>query len=196
MSLRKKKKQKKKEEILQSALTLLADKGYHGTTMEEIASHLLMTKGALYYYFKDKQELVYESQIILLNEGISKAKKLRNSSEPPMNKLKKMIQQHLHDLIRNQSGFKLRVKPDDIFSIEQQEEIFRLREKYAQIYDEVIHEGVEQKVFSLPKEDVKIARNLLLGAMNRVSQWYDFSKGKSISNFLESVTDYLLRIVR
>lgn len=196
MSLRKKKKQKKKEEILQSALTLLADKGYHGTTMEEIASHLLMTKGALYYYFKDKQELVYESQIILLNEGISKAKKLRNSSESPMNKLKKMIQQHLHDLIRNQSGFKLMVKPDDIFSTEQQEEIFRLREKYAQIYDEVIHEGVEQKLFSLPKEDVKIARNLLLGAMNWVSQWYDFPKSKSIPNFLEAVTDYLLRIVR
>ena len=44
---------KKKEEILRAAAEVFIEKGYHGTTMEEIAARLLMTKGSMYYYFKN-----------------------------------------------------------------------------------------------------------------------------------------------
>ena len=58
MSLREKKAARKKEEILRSASLVIARNGYQNATIEDIAAELLMTKGSLYYYFKNKEELL------------------------------------------------------------------------------------------------------------------------------------------
>jgi AcrR family transcriptional regulator len=46
-----------KIQILQSALTCFAGKGYHKTTMDDIVTESGLSKGALYWHFKSKQEL-------------------------------------------------------------------------------------------------------------------------------------------
>lgn len=46
-----------KEKIVSAAFTLFIKKGYHGTTMGEIAESLGVTKPALYQYFPGKEEL-------------------------------------------------------------------------------------------------------------------------------------------
>jgi AcrR family transcriptional regulator len=46
-----------KEKIVGAAFTLFIGKGYHGTTMGEIAESLGVTKPALYQYFPGKEEL-------------------------------------------------------------------------------------------------------------------------------------------
>lgn len=195
MSLRTQKTARKKEKILQSALTVLAEKGYHGTTMEDIASHLLMTKGSLYYYFKDKQELVYESQVKLLNQSIENVKTISEAGTLASDKLIGMIRIHTKYLIKNQSGFELMNKPEDIFSEEQLQEIFRLREQYAEYYDKILAEGVEDGSFTIQEDEIKIVRNIILGALNWVTQWYSPQGYKSINDFVEAITKYVLRIV-
>lgn len=195
MSLRTQKTAQKKEKILQSALTVLAEKGYHGTTMEDIASHLLMTKGSLYYYFKDKQELVYESQVKLLNRSIENVKTISKAGSLASDKLAGMIRVHTKHLIKNQSGFELMNKPEDIFLEEQLQEIFRLREQYAEYYDKLLAEGIEDGSFTIQEDEIKIVRNIMLGALNWVTQWYSPHGYKSIDDFVEVITKYVLRIV-
>ncbi|MEA5079855.1 MAG: TetR/AcrR family transcriptional regulator [Anaerolineaceae bacterium] len=46
-----------REKILESAKSLFIEHGYHGLAMREIAEALGVTKPALYYHFKDKEEL-------------------------------------------------------------------------------------------------------------------------------------------
>jgi AcrR family transcriptional regulator len=46
-------------EILKSAAAAFRRRGYHGASVEEIARTLRMTKGSLYYYFKDKEEILF-----------------------------------------------------------------------------------------------------------------------------------------
>jgi AcrR family transcriptional regulator len=45
------------EQILTTANDLFVNKGYHGMSMREISDALGVSKAALYYYFKDKEEL-------------------------------------------------------------------------------------------------------------------------------------------
>ena len=45
-------------EILKSAAAAFRRRGYHGASVDEIASALEMTKGNLYYYFKNKEEIL------------------------------------------------------------------------------------------------------------------------------------------
>jgi AcrR family transcriptional regulator len=52
-------KRARQEEILTAARALFALKGYHNTTLEEIAHHAEFGKGTIYNYFSSKEELFY-----------------------------------------------------------------------------------------------------------------------------------------
>ncbi len=50
-------KEEVRKKIVEAAFSLFLDKGYHGTTMDEIAESLGVTKPALYQYFPSKEDL-------------------------------------------------------------------------------------------------------------------------------------------
>ncbi len=50
--------QETRENILDAALDVLAEKGYSGTTFVDIAERIDMTKGAIYWHFRDKPALL------------------------------------------------------------------------------------------------------------------------------------------
>ena len=47
-----------KERIMEAALELFAQNGYLGTSMNDIAKQLGITKGALYKHYSSKQEIL------------------------------------------------------------------------------------------------------------------------------------------
>lgn len=57
-------KRKKKKEILTSALACFARKGFQAATIDDIVAHSRISKGAIYNYFKSKDEIYLE----LMNE--------------------------------------------------------------------------------------------------------------------------------
>jgi len=50
-----------REKILKSALMLYTEKGYHSTTVDEIAKNAGLSTGVAYRYFKNKKELLLEA---------------------------------------------------------------------------------------------------------------------------------------
>ncbi len=56
-----------KQRILQEALKLFSQSGYKGTSMNDIASQLNVTKAALYKHYKSKQEIL-DSIVEKMNE--------------------------------------------------------------------------------------------------------------------------------
>nr|WP_246602745.1 TetR/AcrR family transcriptional regulator [Sporosarcina aquimarina] len=191
--MRQKKIAKKKEDILRTAVSILAEKGYQGTTMEEIASSLLMTKGSVYYYFKDKQDLLYQSQLMLLQQSLINIKTIQQENLPVVDRFKKAMVAHITYLLDEKSGFEMMVKLEQIFSTEQLEEIFQLRNDYEKCFDQLILEGINEEVFEAV--EITIVRNTILGAMNWVTQWYSPEGKKDPIEIAETVSGYLTRIL-
>lgn len=52
--------EERREQLLLSAQKLFAEKGYKETTTNEIAKAAKLTKGALYFHFKNKEEILFE----------------------------------------------------------------------------------------------------------------------------------------
>jgi len=50
-------KEQARERIIEAALRVFAEKGYHETTMEDVADRLGVSEGTIYLYFKSKREL-------------------------------------------------------------------------------------------------------------------------------------------
>ncbi len=49
--------EERRQQILEAAMNCFASKGYHLTTMDDIAAALPFSKGLLYYYFKTKRDI-------------------------------------------------------------------------------------------------------------------------------------------
>ncbi len=73
--------EQRREQLLDSARKLFSEKGYRGTSTEEIAANAGLTKGALYFHFKSKEDI-----LITLVKAMSSRFKLALESLPkPIN---------------------------------------------------------------------------------------------------------------
>lgn len=192
-SLREMKTQKKKDEIVQSALSIIAEKGYHATTMEDIAANLLMTKGSVYYYFKNKQDLLYQSQKSLLEQSMLNIEEVMREQLTVTEKLNKVMIVHIEYLIIERTGFGMGLSPNQFFEGVQLDDILYLRDKYSSNIDLLIIKGMEEGSFKVV--DVKIVRNIILGAMNYILEWYSPGGSKSKEVLAESISGYLQYIL-
>jgi AcrR family transcriptional regulator len=50
--------EERRKQILDAALVMIAQKGYHGTTMDDIVKESKLSKGTLYWYFGSKKEII------------------------------------------------------------------------------------------------------------------------------------------
>ncbi len=55
---------RKRELIVRAAAQAFGRKGFHATTLDEIAAELDVTKASIYYYFETKEELLYEVHLL------------------------------------------------------------------------------------------------------------------------------------
>lgn len=66
-------KEEAKKKIITAGMEVLGRKGYCATTMDDIAAHLGVSKGALYLYFKNKDELVVEVVTAMHTQTLNRA---------------------------------------------------------------------------------------------------------------------------
>jgi len=59
----------KQEQLFNTAAALFAEKGYHGTSISDLARAMGLQKGSLYHYFNSKEELLFR----LLDEYVTEA---------------------------------------------------------------------------------------------------------------------------
>ncbi|TDL75597.1 TetR/AcrR family transcriptional regulator [Rhodococcus qingshengii] len=184
---------KKKQEILRSAAAVLVEKGYQGTTMEEIAAKLLMTKGSMYYYFKNKDDLLYQCHLMIMEICLDGIEKVIDSELTPVEKLRSAIKEHILLATSEKSMFMALSKPNHNFSDEQLKEVLELRKSYSQYFDRIIHEGIGKQVFN--HVDVKMVRLIILGALNWIQEWYDQNGPQSAEEISEAYASYLLKML-
>ncbi|MFB4162481.1 TetR family transcriptional regulator [Alteribacillus sp. JSM 102045] len=193
MKLREKKAAKKKEEILRSASKIISRRGYEGATMEDIAAELLMTKGALYYYFASKEELLYECHTLILSEASKKLEDIYEAETSSIEKMKRAITFHIEIAITEKETFNMIIKPGLTFSDEHISMILKQRDEYAGIFDKIIQQGMERGEFTV--QEKKMARMIILGAMNWIQQWYSPKGDKNKDEIANAYADYLLKML-
>lgn len=82
-------KEQKKKDVLTSAMACFAEKGYQAATIDDIVAHSGMSKGALYNYFKSKEEIY----LALQEEATKKTfERLHQNFTPEMTASEKLHQ--------------------------------------------------------------------------------------------------------
>ncbi|WP_431028912.1 TetR/AcrR family transcriptional regulator [Lysinibacillus sp. LZ02] len=196
MRISEKRAQKKREEILKSALAIVNKKGYEGTTMEEIAAGLLMTKGSLYYYFKNKDDLIFQCHNFVLSKAVKEHEQClqAESVESAEETLTKMIQIHMHYALHEKESFNLIIEPQKAYKAEYLEPVLQLRRHYAGLFDEIIERGVGSGEFTV--QEPVIFRQFILGGLNWVQQWVKSRGRLAYDEITDLFVKYILKILK
>lgn len=96
ISRRQREKNARAQEILKAARDLFNVKGYHNTTLEEIAQHAEFGKGTIYNYFPSKEALFYGIIDQLAHEMLEIA---HSSVEPPRGSAREQLTAYAETMI-------------------------------------------------------------------------------------------------
>jgi AcrR family transcriptional regulator len=162
------KRRKRREEILRAALRAFRVKGYHATTLDDIADHLGVRKTALYHYFPDKETILYECHRETLAEIeriMTEAQKLDTATA----RLAHVIREHVRVMTDTLEGSPLAFEVPAL-SGKRQSEVIAARDHYEHELRQIIDDGIGSREFR--PVDSKLAAFAILGAINWIARWY------------------------
>ncbi len=157
-------------EILKSAAAAFRRRGYYGASVDEIASALHMTKGNLYYYFRDKEDILFACHEFALDLLLKMLKKVEDSSHPPQEKLRRVIVSFVHMMIDELRGTALTMDVQAL-SPSRRKLVIAKRDRFDRGIRRIITDGTKAGVFR--RADPKLATFAILGSINWIPYWFD-----------------------
>lgn len=159
----------KRRAALRVAARIFNEKGYHATSLDEIADEIGVTKTALYYYFKNKEQLLYECLKLTYDCGQTARLEAEQMDGTAFEKLSHLYRRFMENLMEERGAYttmaNIRALPDD-----QQAELLERRkhlDRYSRmLIEKAITEGALRPV------DVRITSNFFLGAVNWILRWH------------------------
>ncbi len=84
--------------IFKTALLVFSQKGYSATRLEDIAKQAGVTRGAIYWHFKNKFDLYYRLMEESFSGYANRVKKILEAREPPVNRIRALMKETLISL--------------------------------------------------------------------------------------------------
>jgi AcrR family transcriptional regulator len=180
-----------RKEIIDASAQIFSQKGYHGTSMQDIADAVNLQKASLYHHVSSKQEILFE----LLNRGLhlltKEVEQAIAESIPSEEKLRMAIQAYVTALTENQDVTSVLLLEYRSLEPKYLKRHIIERDRFEQIWRELIDTGVQERLFSCG--DPSMAARALLGAMNWTVTWFRSDGPLAAGDIANQITDlYLL----
>jgi AcrR family transcriptional regulator len=187
--VKKKKVHLEKGQISDVAAELFAEKSYVGTSMRDIASALNVSIASVYYYYKNKEELLYSIIDSIGVELLVSLKKAKSESDLPLEQLHRMI--YHHTLLIKEKGDRVKVYVEEQHNLSKKlgNLIFK---QHREIYGCYINQLTEVRdTVGITCEPVSVAAFAILGTLNWCYRWFKNDGELSIEEVGERFTDML-----
>jgi AcrR family transcriptional regulator len=183
----------RRAEILRSAVAAFRRRGYHGASVDEIAGTLGMTKGNLYYYFKNKEEILFFCHDWSLDILLDRLQEVQAQGGPPDGQLRRLIVAFVHMIIDELHGTALTLDLQAL-SPAHLKRVIAKRDRFDRGLRKIIEDGIASGVFA--PGNPKLLTFAVLGAANWITRWYD-PKGPATSDEIgHAFADFCLRGMR
>jgi AcrR family transcriptional regulator len=176
-------------EILKSAAIAFRRLGYHGATVEQIAAALQMKKGNLYYYYRNKEEILLACHQYSLDRLLALLDDVDHADAAPDEKLRRLIVSFVHTILDELHGTALFLDLEAL-SAPHRKLVIERRDQFDHGMRRVIEDGVRSGVFG--KIDAKLLSFAILGAVNWIPRWYQPNGPSSSQDIADQFADYLV----
>ncbi|GIK50176.1 MAG: TetR/AcrR family transcriptional regulator [Hyphomonadaceae bacterium] len=183
----------KRQVALRTAARTYSKRGFHETTLADIAEELNISKPTLYYYFKSKDEILFECHRLGI-EAIT-------DGETPMpaagsctarERLEEFLRRYVRMVI-DDFGTCLVMTGTNALEPENRGRVIEGRRKIDQMLRDIIAEGAEDGTLDCP--DPKLTAMFVFGAMNWIPRWYHTDGGLSVDELSERLIAFVMRAI-
>ena len=184
----------KRNAVLSTAAQLFNERGFHATSLDDIAARLNVSKPTLYYYVKSKDEILIgcvRKGLQMMQEGIEQT---RSAGGKAIDQL--MACMHIYTQIVTQDfGMCVIRVSDDEFSPENRKALRQLKSGIDMEFRRWVAEGIAEG--SLQPCDPKMAAFVIAGALSWIGRWYqpggDYSPQEIAAQFITTLRGGILR---
>jgi TetR/AcrR family transcriptional regulator, cholesterol catabolism regulator len=159
------------EEVLQSAANIFFAKGFHATSIEDVARDVGMLKGSLYYYIKSKDDLLFQLLLAGIEDGDAFIARQIDLSGDPVEQLERAIRAQIDYIIQNKVPFGLFLHEFDSLSGKRQHKLISVMSRYNSRFVALVRRGQQQG--KLIDGEPWLIVNGILGMCNWLYRWYD-----------------------
>ncbi|MBB6099023.1 AcrR family transcriptional regulator [Deinobacterium chartae] len=181
----------RKEQIYQVAGRLFSQRGYHATSMRDLASQLGMQGGSLYAHISGKEELLVEIVGQATDQFEAALNPLRAADLSPQQKLREAVRAHIRVVTDNLESATVFFHEWQHLSPEAYAKVVARRDVVEKFYRDLLEEGIDKGVF---RQDlnVKLTAIMILSVSNWVYTWYREGGPLSAEQIADQYVDMLL----
>jgi len=156
--------------IVEVAAELFACNGFGATSLDDIAEVLGVTKPALYYHIKNKEEILRLICLLILTVAEEPLRRIVESNLPPAEKLRRAIEHHIAIAAERSPALTVFYREQQHLTGPFAKEIALREKNYEHYFQQILEEG--QVTGAFKTIDSKIVTFGLLGMCHWLSQWY------------------------
>jgi AcrR family transcriptional regulator len=179
-----------RDEILEAAVQNFSQKGFHATSMQDIAQSVNLRKASLYHHVSSKQEILVELLDQALDILIQQMQEVTVLPLPPDKKLRLAIKKYLTTLINHRGRASVLLMEHRSLEPEYQSRHIPRRDKFENLWRELINDGSIQGTFDC--RDPALVTRALLGMINWTITWYKPGGSLSADQISDEIADLFL----
>lgn len=158
-------------ELIDAAARLFSERGYHGTSMQEIGNALGILRGSLYAHIGSKEELLFD----VVEEGaqrfLERGERASALQALASVKLRALLLGHIQTAIEHLPAATVFLNEWRYLSAPLREVVQEKRDRYENLVRGIVEEGITAGEFRADA-DVRFAARLVLSAGNWTYAWY------------------------
>ncbi|HUS85503.1 MAG TPA: TetR/AcrR family transcriptional regulator [Anaerolineales bacterium] len=159
-----------RSDIIQAAAQIFRQKGYHGTSMQDIADAVHLQKASLYHHISGKQEILVDILDRALDLLIEDIETVAKSDIKPEEKVLQAMQAYVGRLTEDTDLAAVLMQEHRSLADDLQDAHIARRDRLESLWRQIIKEGIKSGDFR--HTDEVIATFALLGVLNWMITWY------------------------
>jgi AcrR family transcriptional regulator len=183
-----------KDRIIDTALRLFEQHGYHGVTVDRIVTESNASKGGFYHNFKSKDELLYHIHDVFITYVLNKAQDAYKNYHTPTERLCAIIRSFVKVFHLYKPHITVFYQESTYLKPEYSQKINEKRDEFKQVIFRVIREGIAAGEFR-PDLSVEITGMSIIGMVNWTYKWYKPDGPMTIEQIASHFTDLILHSV-
>jgi AcrR family transcriptional regulator len=171
--------QLQKARMLKAAAECFNQKGYSGTSLRNVADVLGLTDAALYYYVRNKEELVYLCYVRAADLGREALDKATAEGQNGMDAMLLYLRYHIEMMVGERGPIAIMSEIPSLKPVHR-EEVLELSRQHSLNFEAVLEAGIEDG--SINKCNVRMTGNAIMGSINWIPKWYhgDRAQGRML----------------
>jgi AcrR family transcriptional regulator len=173
--------------ILKAAASCFNQKGFSGTSLKDVSRHLGLTDAALYYYVKNKEELVYQCYLRAAELGREAMEQGIEEGTNGFDKAHRYITSHVEIMVGDRGPVAIM---SEIPSLRRshRNEILEVSRRHSLGFEEILEEGIADG--SIAPCNVRMTGNAIMGSINWIPKWFH-GDSKMAREILQEFPDIL-----